>query len=688
MSQSPNKSGARKASLFLGKDHERWAHLQPERMITSAWVGGIRSDPPDDPAEWNEASSVHPMRANSLGIIAHDPAAGSHAVNPSAMEGAVPMHWPAGSEPARIIQRRMSATGAARARAASPPRTVLTATPERIQSPGSADTSESHSPGRRHSPPTSVLPSIEATFNQAAEKLSLSDTLPESKSAEAKSAWQMGEHKVLGIPASANKLAEHVAPTIQERRMRRSTLLSAARRGSRGAQEQLQRQTEAVPSAHLRAEIPLYGNATILRLAPRRAVEPVEGTLYDVEGPFMEGATSDSLSVRLFSTLAPDGQEPVSYLITTPDNRVSSAAKRRRWAMDNRGNFYAAMEIKSVESKLESAYPDGHSAYTLEMKEDLKKHFCDDILDELQKAETLSPVPMRVTPHVLQTEDGKLVRLEEDYPEEAFFVIAGCAEEELNAVVTHVFVEAIQALWRIHSHGWMHGDIKLENLMFNEQGKLMLIDFENACPFRGSAEHDGKIQLLSYDWTPPELEVSHLGRRMGPSGDLWALGCNLIRAYALRDGVEDSVVREMLLGYGVHSFFAFRKQLLSRTCHHVTNKSGGAGDVRFGIDLAPVFAHAHDTAAHPLVHPARLLRYFAKSSPCILQYLLACAVTPTVAERDEESGVKLAQEIRADPALAELWAKADDALRVSIGLSGSTWVRPKLNEAREILEIS
>ena len=59
-----------------------------------------------------------------------------------------------------------------------------------------------------------------------------------------------------------------------------------------------------------------------------------------------------------------------------------------------------------------------------------------------------------------------------------------------------------------------------------------------------------------------------------------------------------------------------------------------------------------------------------------------------MAERDEESGVKLAQEIRADPALAELWAKADDALRVSIGLSGSTWVRPKLNEAREILEIS
>ena len=50
--------------------------------------------------------------------------------------------------------------------------------------------------------------------------------------------------------------------------------------------------------------------------------------------------------------------------------------------------------------------------------------------------------------------------------------------------------------------------------------------------------------------------------------------------------------------------------------------------------------------------------------------------------------MKLAQEIRADPALAELWAKADDALRVSIGLSGSTWVRPKLNEAREILEIS
>ncbi len=37
--------------------------------------------------------------------------------------------------------------------------------------------------------------------------------------------------------------------------------------------------------------------------------------------------------------------------------RVSSAAKLRRWAMDSAGNFYAAMEIKSIEAKLRAADP-------------------------------------------------------------------------------------------------------------------------------------------------------------------------------------------------------------------------------------------------------------------------------------------------------------------------------------------
>ncbi|WFD02209.1 hypothetical protein MOBT1_000890 [Malassezia obtusa] len=460
-------------------------------------------------------------------------------------------------------------------------------------------------------------------------------------------------------------------PSVEVRRTRRSRLLRAAERDRVRS-----RPTTPENGFRMEPQIPRYDNLELYKLAPRRSVEYVEGTLYDDEGPFMEGATSDSLSVRLFYAPAPDGGEGVSYLITTPDNRVFSAAKRRRWAMDNKGNFFAAMEMKSIESKLAAVHHDLHDPVHMEEYErDLRKYFLEDVLDELQKAESLVQGPCQ-TPHLLQTEDGKLVRLEQDFPEEVFFAIAGCTDDQVYPVIGKVFVEAIRALWDLHSHGWMHGDIKLENLMFDQTGKLVLIDFENASPFRGSHQHDGKIQLLSFDWTPPELEVSHLGRRMGPSGDLWALGCNLIRAFALRDGVEDPIVREMLLGSGLPLFFSFRTMLLR----------GPPED--FGVDLEPLLALADTEQPGPLPHPARLLRRFAHEAPRLLQYLLRYAVAPTPAERNERKGLELAEEMLTDPRNAPLWEKVKTALDASIAMSGSTWVRPKLDEARSILELS
>jgi len=48
----------------------------------------------------------------------------------------------------------------------------------------------------------------------------------------------------------------------------------------------------------------------------------------------------------------------------------------------------------------------------------------------------------------------------------------------------------------------------------------------------------------------------------------------------------------------------------------------------------------------------------------------------------------LARELRHDPANAGMWETVKKALDTSIELSGSSWVRPKLNEARDILELS
>ncbi|GAC97028.1 likely protein kinase [Pseudozyma hubeiensis SY62] len=448
------------------------------------------------------------------------------------------------------------------------------------------------------------------------------------------------------------------------------------------------------------------------------------------------------------------------YLITTPDNRVSSAAKLRRWAMDGAGNFYAAMEIKSIEAKLRAADPSA-GRVTRELTKELEETYLDDILDEVQKAQTLNPTRSGAVSKILKTEDERYIRLEEDYPEEAFFVIAGCEEAELNGVILTIFVQAIRTLARFHASGWMHGDVKLENLMFDENGDLVVIDYENANPYRGIPGGDGQVQLVSYDWIPPEACPGPMGRRMGPSGDLWALGCNLIRAFALRDGVEDSAIRETLLGRGQKAFLDKMSKLVTRKERGSTNdtpaddyfaprrvddkdKSGGVAGMPWDIfahhvDLEPIlndtvvedepssshtrwscdstsiddsYCDSHASAAatpdtsiapssgrtspktllptDPLPSPSRLLYRFARSEPELLAFVLSRCVVASVSQRNiaeaEAEALQLADWFESNK--RDTLDAGKRAVEGAIEMSGSVWVKPRLDDARKSLGLS
>lgn len=514
------------------------------------------------------------------------------------------------------------------------------------------------------------------------------------------------------------------------------------------------RSDDSSPSSHLGADgSRITGSQTAsrsssprlaLKLARRRKPIPVDGTLYDRTGPFREGAVTDGLSVRLFSAedtgdgvafadederrdfhhrhhphkipssnlrrsslvhedaVADEDMVPTTYLITTPDNRVSSAAKLRRWAMDGDGRFYAAMEIKSIEAKMRNVDPTlGANPLSKSLLRELRDRYVDDILDEVQKAETLNPGRMAVA-KVLKTSDGKYVRLEEDYPEEAFFVIAGCEERELYPVVALVFVNALRAIVGFHAAGWLHGDIKLENLMFDEQARLVVIDYENANPFRGIPGGDGRVTLASYDWIPPEAFAGPQGRRVGPSADLWALGCNVVRAFALRDDIEDNDIRETLLGKGQSGFLEFRRtKLLKRSSTGAIPASLPTPD---DVDLAAIL---HDEEGEgldsddprvkylpppPGPSPKRLLERFARDAPQLCKLVIARCIS----DRPEERGVEAEADCLAFATALErgqitcadleehekLLEVGEKAVRTAIDLSGSAWVRPKLEDAR------
>ncbi|CAO1632111.1 unnamed protein product [Parajaminaea phylloscopi] len=411
-----------------------------------------------------------------------------------------------------------------------------------------------------------------------------------------------------------------------------------------------------------------------------------------------------------------DAAAATTYLITTPDNRVSSAAKLRRWAMDGSGNFYAAMEIKSVEAKLrcavdpKDAEANQNIAFTRSLAKILRQTYLDDILNEVQKAETLNPGRNSVS-RLLVTGDNKYVRLEEDFPEETFFVIAGCEEEELYPVVALVFCQALRHIHRFHNAGWMHGDIKLENLMFDRRGHLVVIDYENANPFRVPGG-DGCVALMSFDWVPPEAAAGPDGRRAGPSADLWALGANLVRAFALRDGIEDTHIRQILLEDDQTTFLRFRDSLVTVD---ETKVRASAEDVTLDPILDGAFAvsdddhpgtdtnhHHHSSPGpgglgngsrgggpgrHNRPTPARLLYYFARAAPQLLRYVLASCLTLSPSARGVEAeleGLQLAARIEGEDAGA-LIKVAKKAVETAIQLSGSEWVRPKLDEARKSL---
>lgn len=780
----PTRSGRtpRAATLFLGKDFERWQQYERERMdgpggagLRIAWragtsstiqIGSQLSFDSDDDEEYDEdrystyTSDTETDGYLSVGDAASIEAASSKGASSrrnSSRRSSTKSH---GKGFPRIVQadhpRRGSTTGSASSTHSGGGDFSSTDSPHfpnRIRRFSSNGPEAAflrhetvigiHTPRRDSSSSNTSSAGRQALSNYervALAPLSQIKTPPTGR----RSSISISPHKngkdeksKRRSSPSKHRPIKHVRSTeiLEKAALAAATAISKERQGDRSISKEFldEWNAETKEDAETRYDPDRQYQAstnTVFKLAPRRKPVRVDGTLYDRSGPFREGAVTDGLCVRFFSSedasqnvaydegvhastsndvaVADDEMVPTTYLITTPDNRVSSAAKLRRWAMDGDGKFYAAMEIKSIEAKMRAADPStAGNGIPKSVLRGLRERYVDDLLDEVQKAETLNPDRTAVS-HVLCTSDNKYLRLEEDYPEEAFFVIAGCEEHELKPVVSLVFVNALYAITKFHSAGWLHGDIKLENLMFDESGKLVVIDYENANPFRGIPGGDGKVTLASYDWIPPEAFLGPQGRRAGPSADLWALGCNIVRAFALRDNVEDVDIREALLGKGQEAFLGFRRTYLLRRSSNSSDKQNGhkgrrGSDVGIpgsatrplptaeDVDLSCLLGDDDEDEVNPYnpnqifppapgPSPKRLLRKFAKEAPDLLKLVIARCISDLPEERSIEAEMdclRFADSL--DPKLMEI---GHQAVMTAIELSGSAWVRPKLEEAR------
>lgn len=79
-----------------------------------------------------------------------------------------------------------------------------------------------------------------------------------------------------------------------------------------------------------------------------------------------------------------------------------------------------------------------------------------------------------------------------------------------------VCCDIAKGLQHIHSKGWVHGDIKPENIFIDENGKAIIGDFG------GSSREGDPITSATFGYASPELIVSKNG--CSPC-DVWSLAC-------------------------------------------------------------------------------------------------------------------------------------------------------------------
>lgn len=116
---------------------------------------------------------------------------------------------------------------------------------------------------------------------------------------------------------------------------------------------------------------------------------------------------------------------------------------------------------------------------------------------------------------------------------------ADCSLRDLLATGTseaegaRIIGEVCEGLAYLHRGGWVHGDLKPDNVLVGPDGSARLSDFGLATELTGT--HGYAPPMGTLDYLPPERWKSRLGVdgvRVRPSADVWALGIVIHEVFA------------------------------------------------------------------------------------------------------------------------------------------------------------
>ncbi|MCJ1676562.1 serine/threonine protein kinase [Streptomyces sp. APSN-46.1] len=106
---------------------------------------------------------------------------------------------------------------------------------------------------------------------------------------------------------------------------------------------------------------------------------------------------------------------------------------------------------------------------------------------------------------------------------------AGVTETEGGRLIAGI----CEGLAHLHRTGWVHADLKPENVLIGEDGSVKLSDFGLATELTGT--HGYAPPMGTLDYLPPErwkAPLGELGVKVRPSADIWALGIVIHEVFA------------------------------------------------------------------------------------------------------------------------------------------------------------
>ncbi|MEH6372880.1 serine/threonine-protein kinase [Streptomyces sp. KLMMK] len=109
-------------------------------------------------------------------------------------------------------------------------------------------------------------------------------------------------------------------------------------------------------------------------------------------------------------------------------------------------------------------------------------------------------------------------------------------DDAAHAVGARLFAEICEGLAHLHRSGWVHGDLKPDNILLMPDGSVKLSDFGLATELTGThGTHGYAPPMGTFDYLPPERWRAPLGERgveVRPSADIWALGIMIHEVFA------------------------------------------------------------------------------------------------------------------------------------------------------------